>query len=119
MAKEISILVDGNLTNGKVTNRFNPGVAFVDQTNARALDFVQSVGTTEEAVTFTDFTGDGLVFLYNLDTVNYVEWGLTSSYPARLSPNDPPTVFRLNSGATLYLKANSAACDVRIVSYDV
>lgn len=119
MAKEISILVDGNLTNGKVTNRFSPGMASIDQTNARAIDFIQTVGVVEEAVTFTDFTGQGLVFLYNLDTINFVEWGLTGSYPARLTPNDPPTVFRLNSGATLYLKADSNPCDVRIVGYDV
>jgi len=119
MADEITVLIDASLDNGSVTNRFSPGSFSIDQTNARSFDIVQTIGTTEEAISFTDFTGQGFVFLQNLDATNYVEFGLTASYTGRLVAGDPPAFFRLNTGATLYLKANSAACDVRIVAYDV
>jgi len=119
MANEINVLIDASLDNGLVTHRFSPGSFSVDQTNARKIDFIQNVGVTEESVTLTDFNGNGLIFLQNLDPTNYVEFGLTGSYTGRLVSGDPPAAFRLNTGATLYLKANSAACDVQIVAYDV
>ena len=118
MANEISILVDATLNNGKVTNSFSPGSVSINQTNARVIDLIQSIGTSEEAITFTDFTSAGWVFFQNLDSTKYVECGLTGSYPMRLSANDPPTAFRVNTGATIYMKANTGACDVHIVGYD-
>ena len=118
MANEISVLVDASLNNGKVSNLFSPGSVSINQSTAMAIDFIQNIGTTEEAIVFTDFTSVGWVFPQNFDSTNYVEWGLTGSYVGRLSVNDPPVAFRLNTGATLYLKANTAACDVHIVGYD-
>lgn len=118
MANEITVLIDASLANNKVTNTFSPGVVQITQTSAKVLDVILTIGTTEEAITFTDFAGSPLVFLYNLSASNYVEWGLTASYPGRLIVGDPPTSFRVNASSTIYLKANTAACEVRVVAYD-
>lgn len=120
MANEITVLIDGNVSNGNVTNIFSPGSFQLDQNNARIYDQVLNIGTTEETISFTDFTTTApLVFLLNLDSTNYVQFGLTTSYTGRLVAGDPPAFFRLDAGASLRLKANTAACEVRIVAYDL
>jgi len=79
---------------------------------------IRDIGTTEEVVTFTDITTNGLLYLENLDPTNYVQFGPTSGgamvVQGRLNPKDPPAIFRLEPGAVLRLKANVAACKVRI-----
>lgn len=77
-----------------------------------------SIGTSEEAVTFTDITTNGWAFLQNMDTTNYVEWGTTGAYIGRMRAGETAGPFRVNAGATLYLKANTAACRVRVVMYE-
>jgi hypothetical protein len=118
MANEISVLFDMALRNGNVENNFSPGLVQVTQSSAKMLDKTVTVGTTEEAIDLGDISGAPLIALFNLDTTNYVEVGLTGSYPMRLVVNDPPTFFRYNGSSTIYLKANTAACEVRVVAYD-
>lgn len=76
------------------------------------------VGTSEEAVTFTDITTNGWAFLQNMDLTNYVEWGTTGAYIGRMRAGETAGPFRINAGATLYLKANTASCRVRVVMYE-
>jgi hypothetical protein len=72
-----------------------------------------SIGTTEESITFTDISVNGWVHLYNTDPTNYVEVGFsTGVYGIKLGAGQRAQ-FRLNAGATMYLKANTASCRVR------
>lgn len=118
MPNEISVLVDMVMRNGNFYIPFQPGVVQIDQTNARPFNTPLTIGTTEEAVSFGDLTAPRVVMLWNQDTTNFVEWGLTGSYPAILRPNSHPTVFELGTGKTLYLKADTADCKVWVMAYD-
>jgi len=71
---------------------------------------VQSVGTSEEALTISaDIGTPGYTFLKNLDATNYIEVGSTTGvYDIRLKAGEI-ALYRHNSAA-LYAKANTAAC---------
>lgn len=89
------------------------------QTGVGCDDRKHTIGTSEESITFTDIATNGWCKLANLDTTNYVEWGFsTGVYGGKLVAGDECGPFRLNAGATLYLKANTAACRVRIIHYE-
>jgi hypothetical protein len=73
----------------------------------------ESVAVTEETKAMT---GYGFVWIQNLDLVNYVQLGFaTGVYNIRLRAGGPPLLVELEASQTLYLKANTAACNVDIV----
>ena len=116
MANEITITTQLALSNGTV--RVAPGSisAQFDQSTARGGNpgFV-NIGTSEETVSFGDVTA-GWVQMINHDDTNYVEVGsATTEYMVRLPANKGMALFYLNTGKTLYVKANTAACDVEII----
>ena len=50
----------------------------------------------------------------NLDTTNYVEWGFaTTVYGGRMEAGETAE-FRLNPGASIFMKANTSACEVML-----
>jgi uncharacterized membrane protein len=82
-------------------------------------DRKHTIGTSEESISFTDIATNGWVWLYNEDTTNFVDWGFsTGVYGGQMLAGDMAGPFRLKAGATLYLKADTAACKVRIVHYE-
>jgi hypothetical protein len=90
-----------------------------DQSGVGCDDRKHSIGTAEESITFTDIATNGFVWMHNLDTTNYVQWGFsTGVYGGRLKASHTAGPFFVEPGATLYLKANTAACRVRIVHYE-
>ena len=88
------------------------------QTGTGQSDTKPSIGTSEEAAAFVDIATNGWIYMQNMDTTNYVEWGTTGAYIGRMRAQETAGPFRLNAGATLYLRANTAACRVRIVMYE-
>jgi hypothetical protein len=80
---------------------------------------VQNIGTSEEEITLladiTGGNGPGYAYLENLDDTNYVEVGTaTTVYWMKLDA-ESKAILPLNSTvSSLFLKANTAACDVRI-----
>ncbi len=71
---------------------------------------IQSVGTSEEQLAQgADLGTPGYIFLKNLDATNYVEIGSTTGvYDIKIKAGEI-ALYRHNS-ATIYAKANSAAC---------
>lgn len=122
MANEITISVAmkrQHATNTIDKHQFEPITFVRDQSGVGVDDRKHSIGTSEESITFTDISSNGYVILHNMDTSNYVEWGFaTGVYGGRMIAKDTAGPFRLNSGATLYLRANTAACRVRICHYE-
>jgi len=120
MADEITHTLRLSLANGTLKDDNNPGKITVTQTTKTFFKSVVSIGTAEETVTFAELTTPGVAFLLNLDTTNYVQWGVsTGVYVGRLKGADIPACLRLDGSATtLYLKANTAACRVLITVYD-
>lgn len=91
----------------------------IDQAGVGQDDRKHTIGTTEESITFTDIATNGVVFMENMDTTNFVEWGYsTGVYGGRMLAGEPAGPFRLNTGASLYMKADTAACRVRVVHYE-
>ena len=77
------------------------------------------IGTTEESEAFAELTTEGMLWMLNLDATNYVQWGFSAGvYGGRLKPNGPPAQFQMEPGLTLYLKANTAACNVLVYGFE-
>lgn len=115
MANEIRTVVSVSLTKGNLSRTVRHSKS-LDQTGSGLYHNTVSVGTTEESIaTFGDITTEGLVYLRNLDTTNYVQWGFsTTVYGGRMSAGMIAGPFQAEPGLTLYLKANTAACLVEV-----
>lgn len=90
-----------------------------------SASFLFDIGTVEETLSFGDIT-PGKIVLVNLDPTNFVEWGYSTGVrPGRLEHKvattdecGDPTVITV-SGATIYIKADTAACKVKATVYQV
>lgn len=120
MADEISMLMKLNVTKSALKHTFDPAQVRFTMTGSTFYDAVHDIGTTEESVTtFADVGTEGVCVIYNLDTTNYVQVGFsTGVYGMRLKGACFPATFYCEPGVTLYLKANTAACKVRIIVYE-
>lgn len=121
MADEIKFQTSLRLAKGAMKHEFTPAALSLTQTGALVYDNTVSVGTSEETAgpTFGDIGTEGLCVIYNLDTTNYVQVGFsTGVYGMRLRGGSAPATFFLEPNATLYLKANTAACNVRVIVYE-
>ncbi len=122
MANEIKIMQSVRLAKGAMKHEFTPPQLSLTQTGTLVYDNTLSIGTAEETAgpAFGDIGTEGLCIIYNLDTTNYVQVGFaTGVYGMRLRGASSPAMFFLEPNATLYLKANTAACNVRIIVYEV
>ena len=117
MADEITITSKLKVVNGNHEIKVQPTSHSFDQSAVGEYDQVHNIGTTEESVTsFGDITTEGFCYLRNLDATNYVQWGYsTGVYGGRMEAGEPAGPLRLEPGADLFFKANTAACNVRIV----
>jgi len=115
MAGTIRISQQLILENGSLKKVIQPTNMIFVQDNPAAYEDVNTIPTSEEAVTsFGSITTEGWCFLHNLDGTNYVEVGFsTGVYGIRLESGET-AMFRLNPGADLYMKANTAACRVYV-----
>ena len=114
MADEITVSIRFDITNGN----YKPGTinlsneAF-DQAAVGCAEGVQAIGTTEEQLAVGDLTTYGWLYLRNLNATNYVQVGFsTGVYGIRLEPGEP-AIFRTEPAADVFLKANTAACNVQ------
>lgn len=123
MAGELKVTIQGTHTKGTgstATKRtWNNGQLSVDVAATGAFGpQTFDIGTSEEAITFTDITTEGWLFMKNLDATNYVQWGPTTGgamvVMGRLKAGEE-ACFRMDSGATLRLQANTAACKVDLM----
>ncbi len=87
--------------------------AYVDVSGDSFTHVVQEVGTSNELIVIgSDVATWGYVYLKNLDSTNYVEVGLTSSYSIKLKAGE---VAMFRAAAALYARANTAAVDLEII----
>lgn len=117
MANEITVTTGLALSNGLLVIPNTQKTRQFTQTTARGGNpGVVDIGTTEETISFGDAT-PGFTEFVNLDTTNYVEVGFsTGVYGIRLLANGGPALIYVNTGATVYIKANTAACKVRVTT---
>jgi len=90
-------------------------------TGAEMIQATQNIGTTAETVSFGGITGaPQMVLIHNLDSTNYVELGGDSGltvFKIKILPNSPALVTL--SSATLYAKANTAACNILVEAVEI
>lgn len=120
MANEITVNASLSVANGNLKFAFAPGVLRFSQAAAGGPSpGMVSVGTTEESVAFSELGTEGWFMMQNLDATNYVQWGFsTTVYGGRMEAGETAGPFRLEPSATLYLKANTAACKVLIYALE-
>lgn len=122
MANEITIqtgMSRRHATNSKDQHSIQLERYSYDQSSTGQDDRKHSVATSEGSITFTGITTNGWVRMMNLDTTNFVQWGFsTGVYGGRMKAGQSAGPFFLEPGATLYLKADTAACKVRITHYE-
>lgn len=120
MANEITVTTGMRVVNGNL--RFNAeskSTALTQTAVGGPTPGYMTVGTTEESTAFPELTTEGMLFMQNLDSTNYVQWGFaTGVYGGRMEANDPPVQFRMEPGLTLYLKANTAACKCVVYGFE-
>lgn len=75
MANEIQLSVYFVVSNGYYKDTINTGLLNVDQAAIGRGGHVQSIGTTEEVVDLGDVVTNGILFLRNLSTTDYVVYG--------------------------------------------
>ena len=115
MADEIKVKPFLTLLKGNLKQTINPGTISIDQSGAGYYHNVSSIGTSEESIgTFGDVTTEGLCYIRNSDAANYVQIGFaTGVYGIRLEAGEV-AMFRMEPAASLFLKANTAACNVEV-----
>ena len=78
------------------------------------ITLTQVIGTTEESLSVgPDVGAPYAVELVNLDSTNYIEFGFsTGTYVSRIPAGQSMLIPYVASGVTVYLKANTAACNI-------
>lgn len=116
MANEITITFTKSVAKGTTNVQVATETVKWNLDGTRADRHLQTVGTTEELLDSGAITTAGVVRLKNLDSTNYVQFGNVVSgtfYPIGILRPGKIAFFELTSLA-LYLKANTAACDIEI-----
>lgn len=116
MANELSISISSNFNLSGARHTFSVSDS-ITVTSVPFFDQVFSVGTSEEEITFGDVT-PGFVMMQNTDGTNFVQFGRTTGvYTGRMQAGEP-ACFRLdNTSNSVFLKADTAACFVRVIAY--
>lgn len=90
----------------------------IEQVGLGAQGGIVSVGTSEENLSVGDVGTEGLLFLKNLDSTNYVEFGMSDSgtmKPIGKLLAGEIAFFRMKPGQTLRWQANTAAVKVNVL----
>jgi hypothetical protein len=81
------------------------------------IENVQTVGTSAELIVLEDVDSPSQILLKNLDATNYVEIALDSGMTNKFAKLLPGEALLIRpSSATLYARANTAACNVLVVA---
>lgn len=120
MADEITVSASLSVKNGNLDWKHSPGTKTYDQAAVGGpTPGMVNIGTSEESVAFSELGTEGWLIMQNLDATNYVQWGFsTTVYGGRMEAGETAGPFRLEPSATLYLKANTAACNVLIYAIE-
>jgi hypothetical protein len=117
MANEITLTTGLRVVNGNLKVNVSTEAIQIDQTTARGGGpGTVNVGTTEETIAFGDIT-PGYVIIKNLDSTNFVDFGNATGNLQFSIPAGGVALFHIRTG-TLYMKADTAACNCQIIAID-
>ena len=120
MADEIQITAGIQVRKGSLVFSQAPVTESFDMTGTGGpTPGYVTVGTSEESITFGELSTAGYLFMQNLDSTNYVQWGFsTTVYGGRIKAGETAGPFRMEPGLTLFLKANTAACKMVVYGFE-
>lgn len=123
MANQLSMTVNTVATFGdNFRDAWQPGALTIPLGAFGFRGGVQNIGTSAEDLYLGDVAvaNQGFVILRNLDSTNFVDWGLndggTIKSIGRMLPGEP-AIFRLQPSQQLMLKADTASCNVEVKLY--
>lgn len=115
MADEITLNLKLRFAKGGTDVTFAPAVDLkIDVAGSQLIHHIQSVGTSEEALTLGDVAAGGYFICINRDATNFVELrsGTGATDFIRLKAGDA-CCFRLSNDATApFAIADTAACEI-------
>lgn len=118
MANEINIQASLILDNGSNTFSKIESDRFDQTSYGGPTPGFLTIGTSEESESFSELTNVGWCLMKNLDSTNFIEWGFsTGVYGGRLEAGEV-ALFRFKPATTLYLKADTAACQMTIYALE-
>jgi hypothetical protein len=119
VANQISITFTGTATYGdNFREQIQPGTTTITLSGQGFASGIQAIGTSAEDLDIGDIgaANVGKVYLRNLDTTNFVTYGLNDSATlkaiGKLKPGEWAW-FRIKPSAALMLQADTAACNVQ------
>lgn len=121
MANEINAACSLTASKGGATVTAS-GTKTADMAGDQMITNVQAVGTSSETLQLGDVTTLGYLMIKNLDATNYVEVASDTGFGAST------IVSKLLAGdiillkapvATLYVKANTAACNIAVTAVEL
>lgn len=123
MANELQFTLSGLYSNGLVNDTIKQETDLITQSGpkkfiAKVINVTQAA---EVVIDLSELTTEGYVYMKNLDATNYVQWGPESGGVMVVIGRMKATefaVWRMDSGATLRMKANTADCLVVIKCYN-
>lgn len=127
MANEITIDLTVSLTANQITQSvvLEQVKQSISASNKKWVEFIQNIGTSEEAIKLGDIGTIGLIYARNVDQTNYVELrlgGTADDDVIKLPPdtngdktNMPCLLLAGSDVAAPFAVANSAACDVHFL----
>lgn len=116
MANEIRVSASMSVSNGALISNGAANTQQYDQASPVAPGpGGMNIGTSEETIDFGDIT-PGWTEITNLDLSNHVDFGFSSGVYGITVPAQATVVFKMADGATMYAKADTAACEVFIRS---
>jgi len=121
MADELKVQLKSTLTNGGLSETFGTSTFLsFDQNVQGSHGTTAIVGTGEEIMTSGDITTPGWLFMKNLDTGNYVEYGPDSSGMVTFGKLKPSEVacMRIHPNVVVKWKADTADCRVQMLFLD-
>lgn len=110
------------LINGSLRASFPNVSRQYDQTTVGMSDQVLTIGTSAEDVAFGDVATPGTVILHNLDSTNYVEYGMSDGGTIKTLCKlkaGRVNIIDLAASTTLRMIANTASCKVRVMCFEV
>lgn len=121
MANELQITLSSTFTNGSLKDTIASATLNVTQTTQGFHGPCVSVGTSEEDFDDGDVATLGWIYMKNVDSSNYVQWGPKSAGAmvamGRLKAGEW-AIFRMEPGITLRWVANTAAVKVQVKLYE-
>ena len=120
MANEINVACSLSGSKGGATVTAS-GTKTADMAGDQMITNVQIVGTSAEALVLGDVSTIGYVMLKNLDATNFIEVALDSGVStqkfAKLLAGDI-MLFKAST-ATMYVKADSGACNLQVTAVEL